>query len=165
MFPPARTAGISSTTAKQHKKLLDLFKIRKIREYGAQNTMLAICGPTHAIKPWVWLPTNYDYDWMIQSRNRVRAGRIFFLTLCPKKISVYKSYSAPTLVFSKFRGVVPWKNIQRHWGCSQRKVWSDTHCLTDLGPGTLSRCRCFCPAWCKIKSSAKARFCFHQKTQ
>ena len=55
MFPPARTAGISSTTAKQHKKLLDLFKIRKIREYGAQNTMLAICGPTRAIKPWVWL--------------------------------------------------------------------------------------------------------------
>ena len=33
-------------------------------------------------------------------------------------------YSAPILAFSKFRGVVPWKNIQRHWGCSQRKMWS-----------------------------------------
>ena len=159
MFPPARTAGISSTTAKQHKKLLDLFKIRKIREYGAQNTMLAICGPTHAIKPWVWLPTNYDYDWMIQSRNRVRAGRIFFLTLCPKKISVYKSYSAPTLVFSKFRGVVPWKNIQRHWGCNQRKVWSfSERSLLEtckginrtLATGTLSRD--VCPHGPKIDS-------------
>ena len=30
-------------------------------------------------------------------------------------------YSAPTLVFSKFRGVVPWKNIQRHWGCNLKK--------------------------------------------
>ena len=97
--------------------------------------------------------------------NRVRAGRIFFLTLCPKNLSLYEIHSAPTLVFSKFRVVVPLKNIQRHWGCNQRKVWSKTHCLTDLGPGTLSRCRCFCPAWCKIKSSAKARFCFHQKTQ
>ena len=74
------------------------------------------------------------------SNNRVRAGRIFFLTLCPKNLSLYEIHSAPTLVFSKFRVVVPLKNIQRHWGCNQRKVWSKTHCLTDLGPGTLSHC-------------------------
>ena len=74
------------------------------------------------------------------SNNRVRAGRIFFLTLFPKNLSLYEIYSAPTLVFSKFRVVVPLKNIQRHWGCNQRKVWSKTHCLTDLGPGTLSHC-------------------------
>jgi len=42
-------------------------------------------------------------------RNRVRAGIIFFLTLGPKNLSLYEIYSAPTLVFSKFRGVVPWK--------------------------------------------------------
>jgi hypothetical protein len=47
----------------------------------------------------------------------------FFLTLCPKILSLYDIYSAPTLPFSKFRGFAPWKNIQRHWGCNQRKVW------------------------------------------
>ena len=63
------------------------------------------------------------------------------------------------MVFSKFRGVVPWKNIQRHWGCNQRKVWSfSERSLLEtceginraLATGTLSRD--VCPHGPKIDS-------------
>ena len=87
----------------------------------------------------------------LETRVRPGPGRILFLTLCRKKISLWEIYSAPTLVFSKFRGVVPWKNIQRHWGCNQRKVWSfSKRSLLEtceginrtLATGTLSRDVC-----------------------
>jgi hypothetical protein len=39
--------------------------------------------------------------------------------------------------FSKFRGVVPWKNIQRRWGYNQKKVGNKTHYFPDFGPGIL----------------------------
>ena len=86
-------------------------------------------------------------------------GRIFFMTLCPKKIIRLGILFSPNFGSFKVGGVVPWKNIQRRWGCNQRKAWSFSEpslletCKginRNLATGTLSRD--VCPHGPKIDS-------------
>ena len=68
-----------------------------------------------------------------------RAGRIFFLTLCPQILSPEEIYSA---YFQNLGGLSHGKIFSDAGVATKKKVWSKTHCLTDLGPGILIQIEC-----------------------
>ena len=83
----------------------------------------------------------------------------FFPDPVPEKMTPLGNLLSPNFGIFKVQGVVPWNNIQRHWGWNQRKVWgfSERSLLETckginrtLATGTLSRD--VCPHGPKIDS-------------
>ena len=77
---------------------------------------------------WFCSPVAWFLDaWEVHipwTRKEIKSFGIALHYPMPEKIIPLGNLFSPNFGIFKVQGVVPWKHIQRPWGCSQRKVWS-----------------------------------------